>query len=213
VSLIIGISGGTGSGKTTVANRILESVSASEVVFIQQDSYYRNINDLPLDYRNLANFDHPDALDNDLLVNHVRRLKAGEAVDLPLYDFKTHTRLNETQHVEPKPIVIVEGILVFSDPRLLEQMDIKVFVDTPDDIRFIRRLRRDLAERGRNVESVIEQYTATVRPMHMQFVEPSKRHADVIIPEGGHNLVSIDLLSGKIRERLANALTVVGGQL
>ena len=213
MSLIIGISGGTGSGKTTVANRILESVSASEVVFIQQDSYYRNINDLPLDYRNIANFDHPDALDNDLLVNHVRRLKAGEAVELPLYDFKTSTRLNDTRHVEPKPIVIVEGILIFVDPRLLEQMDIKVFVDTPDDIRFIRRLRRDLAERGRTVESVIEQYIATVRPMHMQFVEPSKRHADVIIPEGGHNLVSIDLLSGKIRERLANALTSVGGQL
>jgi uridine kinase len=212
VSLIIGISGGTGSGKTTIANRILESVSASEVVFLQQDSYYRNINDLPLDYRNIANFDHPDALDNDLLVNHVRRLKAGEAVELPLYDFKTHTRLNETRYVEPKPIVIVEGILIFADPRLLEQMDIKVFVDTPDDIRFIRRLRRDLAERGRTVESVIEQYTVTVRPMHMQFVEPSKRHADVIIPEGGHNLVSIDLLSGKIRERLANALTTVGGQ-
>lgn len=212
MSLIIGISGGTGSGKTTIANRILESVSASEVVFLQQDSYYRNINDLPLDYRNIANFDHPDALDNDLLVNHVRRLKAGEGVELPLYDFKTHTRLNETRHVEPKPIVIVEGILIFADPRLLEQMDIKVFVDTPDDIRFIRRLRRDLAERGRTVESVIEQYTVTVRPMHMQFVEPSKRHADVIIPEGGHNLVSIDLLSGKIRERLANALTTVGGQ-
>ena len=213
MSLIIGISGGTGSGKTTVANRILESVSASEVVFIQQDSYYRNINDLPLDYRNIANFDHPDALDNDLLVNHVRRLKAGEAVELPLYDFKTSTRLNDTRHVEPKPIVIVEGILIFVDPRLLEQMDIKVFVDTPDDIRFIRRLRRDLAERGRTVESVIEQYIATVRPMHMQLVEPSKRHADVIIPEGGHNLVSIDLLSGKIRERLAGALTSVGGQL
>jgi len=212
VSLIIGISGGTGSGKTTVANRILESVSASEVVFIQQDSYYRNITDLPLDYRHIANFDHPDALDNDLLVNHVRRLKAGEAVDLPLYDFRTHTRMNETRHVEPKPIVIVEGILIFADPRLLEQMDIKVFVDTPDDVRFIRRLRRDLAERGRTVESVIEQYIATVRPMHMQFVEPSKRHADVIIPEGGHNLVSIDLLSGKIRERLASALTTVGGQ-
>jgi len=212
VSLIIGICGGTGSGKTTVANRILESVSASEVVFIQQDSYYRNITDLPLDYRHIANFDHPDALDNDLLVNHVRRLKAGEAVELPLYDFKTSTRMNETRHVESKPIVIVEGILIFSDPRLLEQMDIKVFVDTPDDIRFIRRLRRDLAERGRTVESVIEQYIATVRPMHMQFVEPSKRHADVIIPEGGHNLVSIDLLSGKIRERLASALTSVGGQ-
>jgi uridine kinase len=213
VSLIIGICGGTGSGKTTVANRILESVSASEVVFIQQDSYYRNITDLPLDYRHIANFDHPDALDNDLLVNHVRRLKAGEAVELPLYDFKTHTRMNETRHVEPKPIVIVEGILIYADPRLLEQMDIKVFVDTPDDVRFIRRLRRDLAERGRTVESVIEQYIGTVRPMHMQFVEPSKRHADVIIPEGGHNLVSIDLLSGKIRERLAGALTSVGGQL
>jgi uridine kinase len=213
VSLIIGICGGTGSGKTTVANRILESVSASEVVFIQQDSYYRNITDLPLDYRNIANFDHPDALDNDLLVNHVRRLRGGEPVELPLYDFRTHTRMNETRHVEPKPIVIVEGILIFADPRLLEQMDIKVFVDTPDDIRFIRRLRRDLDERGRTVESVIEQYVVTVRPMHMQFVEPSKRHADVIIPEGGHNLVSIDLLSGKIRERLADALTNVGGQL
>ena len=213
MSLIIGICGGTGSGKTTVANRILESVSADEVVFIQQDSYYRNINDLPLDYRNIANFDHPDALDNDLLVNHVRRLKAGEGVELPLYDFKTSTRMNDTRRVESKPIVIVEGILIFSDPRLLEQMDIKVFVDTPDDVRFIRRLRRDLAERGRTVESVIEQYIATVRPMHQQFVEPSKRHADVIIPEGGHNLVSIDLLSGKIRERLASALTTVGGQL
>ena len=140
-------------------------------------------------------------------------MKAGEAIELPLYDFKTHSRLNETRAVESKPIVIVEGILIFADPRLLEQMDIKVFVDTPDDIRFIRRLRRDIAERGRTVESVIEQYTATVRPMHMQFVEPSKRHADVIIPEGGHNLVSIDLLSGKIRERLASALTTVGGQL
>ena len=213
MSLIIGICGGTGSGKTTVANRILESVSASEVVFIQQDSYYRNITDLPLDYRHIANFDHPDALDNDLLVNHVRRLKAGEAVELPLYDFRTHTRMTETRHVEPKPIVIVEGILIYADPRLLEQMDIKVFVDTPDDIRFIRRLRRDLDERGRTLESVIEQYVATVRPMHMQFVEPSKRHADVIIPEGGHNLVSIDLLSGKIRERLAHELTNVGGQL
>jgi uridine kinase len=210
--MIIGISGGTGSGKTTVANRILESVSASEVVFIQQDSYYRNVTDLPLDYRGVANFDHPDALDNDLLINHVRRLKSGEPIELPLYDFKTNSRLNETRTVAPKPIVIVEGILIFAEPRLLEQMDIKVFVDTPDDIRFIRRLRRDLAERGRTLESVIEQYIGTVRPMHMQFVEPSKRHADVIIPEGGHNLVSIDLLSLKIRERLASAVSTVGGQ-
>src|SRR5678810_485661 len=156
--MIIGICGGTGSGKTTVANRILESVSADQVVFIQQDSYYRNLKDLPLDYRHLANFDHPDALDNDLLVNHVRKLKAGEPIELPLYDFKTHTRLVDTRAVDPKPIVIVEGILIFAEPRLLEQMDIKVFVDTPDDIRFIRRLRRDLAERGRTLESVIEQY-------------------------------------------------------
>ena len=212
MSLIIGISGGTGSGKTTVANRILESVKASEVVFIQQDSYYRNLKDLPLDYRHIANFDHPDALDNDLLVNHIRKLRAGESVELPIYDFRTHTRANETRSVEPRPIVIVEGILIFADPRLLEQMDIKVFVDTPDDIRFIRRLRRDIDERGRTLESVIEQYVGTVRPMHIQFVEPSKRYADVIIPEGGHNLVSIDLISGKIRERLAGALTSVGGQ-
>src|SRR5918999_6361810 len=212
MSLIIGISGGTGSGKTTVANRILETVEASEVVFIQQDSYYRNLKDLPLDYRQVANFDHPDALDNDLLVYHIRKLKAGGSVELPIYDFKTHTRLNETVLIEPTPIVIVEGILIFVDARLLEQMDIKVFVDTPDDIRFIRRLRRDIAERGRTVDSVIEQYLATVRPMHMQFVEPSKRNADVIIPEGGYNLVSIDLISGKIREKLASALSIAGGQ-
>ncbi|MGA9995868.1 MAG: uridine kinase [Pyrinomonadaceae bacterium] len=211
--MIIGICGGTGSGKTTVANRILESVNANDVAFIQQDSYYRNLKDLPLDYRRAVNFDHPDALDNDLLVNHVRKLKAGEPVELPLYDFKTHTRLNETKLIEPTPIVIIEGILIFTDARLLEQMDIKVFVDTPDDIRFIRRLRRDIAERGRTIDSVIEQYLNTVRPMHMQFVEPSKRYADVIIPEGGHNLVSIDLISGKIRERLANVLTVSGGQV
>jgi uridine kinase len=210
--MIIGISGGTGSGKTTVAKSILESVNASDVVFIQQDSYYRNLKDLPLDYRQAVNFDHPDALDNDLLVHHIRRLKAGYAVELPIYDFKTHARQSEIVLIEPKPIVIIEGILIFSDSRLLEQMDIKVFVDTPDDIRFIRRLRRDVAERGRTVESVIEQYLATVRPMHMQFVEPSKRYADVIIPEGGHNLVSIDLISGKIRERLSKTLTANGGQ-
>jgi uridine kinase len=209
--MIIGISGGTGSGKTTVANRILESVSAQDVAFIQQDSYYRNLKDLPLDYRQAVNFDHPDALDNDLLVHHIRKLKAGGSVELPIYDFKTHTRSHETLVIEPKPIVIIEGILIFSDARLLEQMDIKIFVDTPDDIRFIRRLRRDVAERGRTVDSVIEQYLGTVRPMHMQFVEPSKRYADIIIPEGGHNLVSIDLISGKIRERLASALSMTGG--
>jgi uridine kinase len=193
--MIIGICGGTGSGKTTVANRILDSVSEAEVIFLQQDSYYRN----------QINFDHPDAIDNDLLVKHLRALKAGEAVELPLYDFKTHSRRADTLHMEPRPIIIIEGILIFAEQRLLDEMDIKVYVDTPDDIRFIRRLRRDVAERGRTAESVIEQYLATVRPMHMQFVEPSKRYADVIIPEGGHNLVSIGLISGRIRERLADA--------
>ena len=211
--MIIGICGGTGSGKTTVANAILQSVSADEVVFIQQDLYYRNLKDMPLDYRNAANFDHPDAIDNELLANHLKKLNAGEPVELPIYDFRTHTRLPDTTPIEAKPIVILEGILIFAEPRLLEQMDIKVFVDTPDDIRFIRRLKRDIAERGRTLDSVIEQYMATVRPMHMQFVEPSKRFADVIIPEGGHNTVSIDLISGKIREKLASALESVGGQV
>ncbi len=210
--MIIGICGGTGSGKTTIANRILQSVSADEVVFIQQDLYYRNLKDMPLDYRNAANFDHPDAIDNDLLANHLKKLNAGEPVELPIYDFRTHTRLPDTTPIEAQRIVIVEGILIFAEPRLLEQMDIKVFVDTPDDIRFIRRLKRDIAERGRTLDSVIEQYINTVRPMHNQFVEPSKRYADVIIPEGGHNLVSIDLISGKIREKLASALHSVGGQ-
>ena len=203
--MIIGICGGTGSGKTTVANRILESVSRDEVIFLQQDSYYRNLDEMPLDFRQKINFDHPDAIDNNLLVEHLRALKKGEAVELPLYDFKTHTRKTETLHMEPRPIIIIEGILIFAEKRLLDEMDIKVYVDTPDDIRFIRRLRRDIAERGRTVESVIEQYVATVRPMHMQFVEPSKRCADVIIPEGGHNVVSIGLISGRIRERLADA--------
>jgi len=202
--MIIGICGGTGSGKTTVARHILASVSAREVIFLQQDSYYRNLNQMPLDFRQKVNFDHPDAIDNELLVEHVRELKAGRAVDLPIYDFKTHMRCTETLRAVAKPIIIIEGILVFADQRLLQEMDIKVFVDTPDDIRFIRRLRRDIAERGRTVDSVVEQYLATVRPMHMQFVEPSKRLADVIIPEGGRNTVGVDLISGKLRERIAS---------
>lgn len=202
--MIIGICGGTGSGKTTVANRILASVNKREVGFLQQDSYYRNIDELPLDLRQQVNFDHPDAIDNDLLVEHLRALKKGEAVELPVYDFKTSTRKAETLHLEPPAIIIIEGILIFADERLRAEMDLKVFVDTPDDIRFIRRLKRDIDDRGRTLESVCEQYESTVRPMHMQFVEPSKRYADVIIPEGGHNLVSIDLISGRVRERIAD---------
>ncbi len=205
--MVIGICGGTGSGKTSVANRLLKSVKAGDVVYLQQDSYYRNLNDLPLDFRRAVNFDHPDAVDNDLLVEHLKALKNGQQIELPVYDFKHHMRLPETLRVEPTPIIIIEGILIFADARLLEEMDIKVFVDTPDDLRFIRRLRRDIAERGRTADSVIEQYLSTVRPMHMQFVEPSKRYADVIIPEGGSNLVGIDLISGKIRERLSKTLS------
>lgn len=204
--MIIGICGGTGSGKTTVAKSIVQSVSESDVIFIQQDSYYRDLKDMPLDERNIANFDHPDSVDNDLMIHHLKRLRTGNSAELPIYDFRTHSRKNETRHAEPKPIVIVEGILIFAEPKILEQLDIKVFVDTPDDIRFIRRLQRDIAERGRTIDSVIEQYLVTVRPMHMQFVEPTKRYADVIIPEGGHNQVGIELICGRIRDQLAQAV-------
>ena len=204
--MIIGICGGTGSGKTTVARRILENVSDEQVVFLQQDSYYRNIGDMPIELRGVINFDHPDALDNDLFINHVKALRAGQAIEMPVYDFSIHARRTETIHIEPKPILIVEGILIFVDAMLRAQMDIKIFVDTDDDLRFIRRLQRDVNERGRTVESVIKQYLETVRPMHQQFVEPSKRHADVIIPEGGYNEVGIDLISGKIRTQLQKEL-------
>jgi len=204
--MIIGICGGTGSGKTTVARRILENVSYEQVVFFQQDSYYRNLEDMPIELRHQINFDHPDALDNDLFINHVKALRAGEAIKMPVYDFSIHTRKAETIHVEPKPIMIIEGILIFVDAALRGLMDIKIFVDTDDDLRFIRRLQRDVNERGRTVESVIKQYLETVRPMHEQFVEPSKRYADVIIPEGGYNEVGIDLISGKIRAQLQKEL-------
>jgi len=204
--MIIGISGGTGSGKTTVARRILEHVSDEHVLYLQQDSYYRNLGDMPIGLRHQINFDHPDALDNDLFVNHIKALREGEPIEMPLYDFTNHTRRHETIRIDPKPILIIEGILIFVDAVLRELMDIKIFVDTDDDLRFIRRLRRDVNERGRSAESVIDQYLKTVRPMHDQFVEPSKRHADVIIPEGGYNTVGIDLISGKIRAQLESVL-------
>ena len=204
--MIIGICGGTGSGKTTVARRILENVSDEHLTYLQQDSYYRNLGDLPLELRHQINFDHPDALDNDLFINHVRALRAGEPIEMPVYNFSTHSRKTETVRVIPKPIMIIEGILIFVDAALRELMDIKIFVDTADDLRFIRRLNRDVSDRGRSVESVIKQYLETVRPMHAQFVEPSKRFADVIIPEGGYNEVGIDLISGKIRTQLQKEL-------
>jgi uridine kinase len=205
--MIIGICGGTGSGKTTVARRILENVPQEQVIFLQHDSYYRNLGDMPIELRHRINFDHPDALDNDLFANHVKALRAGESVEMPVYDFSIHARKNVTIRIEPKPILILEGILIFVDAALRELMDIKIFVDTADDLRFIRRLQRDVNERGRTVESVIKQYLDTVRPMHEQFVEPSKRFADVVIPEGGYNEVGIDLISGKIRAQLRQELS------
>jgi uridine kinase len=197
--MVIGISGGTGSGKTTVANKIVAEVGANHVVYLQQDSYYRNLGDMPLEIKRHVNFDHPDALDNDLLINHLETLKAGESIDQPIYDYTTHSRTSATRHIEPRPVIIIEGILVFYSPELRGMMDMKIFVDTDADIRFIRRLQRDLEDRGRSPKSVIDQYQTTVRPMHLQFVEPSKRYADIIIPEGGSNLVGIDLITEKIK--------------
>ncbi len=201
--LIIGICGGTGSGKTTVARKILETVGADRVVYLQQDAYYKDLSHLPLEERHRVNFDHPDAIDTDLLIQHIEELRAGRAIEQPVYDFTTHTRRPETRHIEPRPIILVEGILVFENPRLRALMDLKIFVDTADDLRFIRRLLRDISERGRTVESVIRQYLETVRPMHLEFVEPSKRYADIIIPEGGYNVVGIDLIIEKIKAYLA----------
>lgn len=201
--MIIGICGGTGSGKTTIARKIIEAVKGESVILVEQDSYYRNLEDMPLDARRQTNFDHPDSIDSEMLVNHLKRLKTGLFVEMPIYDFRTHTRKPETEHIEPKSVVIVEGILIFSEPRILNLLDVKVFVDTPDDIRFIRRLQRDITERGRTAESVIAQYYATVRPMHFEFVEPSKRSADLIIPEGSNLDIGIEFICSKIREEVS----------
>ncbi len=200
--MIIGICGGTGSGKTTIARKIVEAVGAGNVVLVEQDSYYRNLADMPLDERHQANFDRPDSIDSDMLVNHLMRLKQGLSVEMPLYDFVTHTRSDRIEIIEPKPVVIVEGILIFSEPRVLDLLDVRVFVDTPDDIRLMRRLKRDINERGRTFERTLDQYERTIRPMHFEFVEPSKRHADIIIPEGAQTGVSVELLCSMVREKL-----------
>ena len=201
-TVVIGMAGGTGSGKTTVAREILRRAGTEQISLIQHDAYYRDLGDLPLAQRAMQNFDHPDALDNDLLITHLRELKAGRAIEIPVYDFTTHTRTEETRHVEPGRIILVEGILIFADEALRRLMDVKIFVDTDSDIRFIRRLQRDIAERGRTMDSVIHQYLATVRPMHQEFVESSKRFADVIIPEGGFNEVAMDLIAARIKALL-----------
>ena len=202
----IAVAGGTGSGKTTISNAILERVGSHHIAFIPHDSYYKDRGDLTLAERRQINFDHPDALDTVLMREHILALQAWQPVEIPVYDFTIHQRTERTQHIEAQPIILVEGILVLAESTLRPLFDVKIFVDTDADIRLIRRLNRDIAERGRTAESVINQYLRTVRPMHMEFVEPSKRYADVIIPEGGYNLVAVEMVAARIRN-LMNAAT------
>ena len=202
--LVIGLAGGTGSGKTTVAEAIVHALDGERVAFLEHDAYYQDLRPLPFEERAAQNFDHPDAFETDLMIAHLRRLRAGEAVSKPIYDYATHLRTEQSIPVEPAPVIVVEGILVLAEPELRDLMDLKIFVDTDADLRFVRRIQRDIKERGRSPESVIEQYLATVRPMHLQFVEPSKRHADLIIPEGGENRVALEVILSSIREFLRN---------
>jgi uridine kinase len=197
--IVIGVAGGSGSGKTTVVSRIVESLGDEQVTVLEHDRYYRDRNDLRLEERATLNYDHPDALETDLLVQHLSELRSGRAVQTPVYDFTLHARRAETEVAHPRKAIILEGILIYTDAALRDLMDVKVFVDTDADTRFIRRLRRDVAERGRTMESVIEQYLSTVKPMHLEFVEPSKRYADIIIPVGGHNAIAIDMMLTLIR--------------
>jgi uridine kinase len=198
----IGVAGGTGSGKTTVSNQILERVGQQHIAYLPHDAYYKDLTHLSAEERAQINFDHPDSLDTPLLIEHVKQLKQSLSVNIPIYDFSRHTRTEYTEFVSAQPIILVEGILIFSEPDLRQLFDIKIYVDTDADIRFIRRLKRDISERGRSADSVIEQYLSTVRPMHLKFVEPSKRYADVIVPEGGFNWVAIDMIADRIRSML-----------
>ena len=201
-AILIGIAGGTGSGKTSVARALANHFGNGEVALIEQDSYYNDLAHLPLDERALINFDHPNSLDFELLKSDLQKLIQGESVDIPIYDYAAHSRSKNSLHVKDPHIIILEGILALFDEGLRQMMDIKIFVDTADDIRIIRRIKRDTSKRGRSLESVIQQYYNTVRPMHIQFVEPTKRFADIIVPEGGHNKVAIDLLKTKIQSVL-----------
>jgi uridine kinase len=200
--LVIGIAGGSGSGKTTVAQEILQRVGPDRIAFLQHDAYYKDLSGLPPVQRAEVNFDHPNSLETELLIKHIEQLKRGQAVKVPIYDFATHSRTDKTFVVRPRAVILVEGILIFVESALRNLFDVKLFVDTDSDIRFIRRLQRDISERGRTTESVVKQYIATVRPMHLEFVESSKRYADVIIPEGGFNTAALDMVVARIEALL-----------
>ncbi|CAN5375089.1 uridine kinase [soil metagenome] len=200
--LVIGIAGGSGSGKSTVAHKVAGALSGTSVAFLDMDAYYRDHSHLSLQERRRVNWDHPDAFDYDLLTSHLELLLAGKPIAKPMYDFLTHTRAPESQHVESGDVVVIDGILLFVDPRVRDLCDVKVFVDTDADVRLIRRVRRDMTIRGRPLDEILEQYLTTVRPMHQEFVEPSKRYADVIVPRGGHNAIAIEMIIAKIQRRL-----------
>lgn len=200
--LLVGIAGGTASGKTTVARKIHEKLSGHSAVLIDQDAYYKDLSDLPLEDRREVNFDHPDAFDNDLLVQHLRQLKAGKPIDKPIYNFVTSTREKGTTRIEPADLVLIEGIMVLHLESIRKELNVRIYVDAEDDVRIIRRLTRDIKDRGRDFDHVISQYFRTVRPMHMGFVEPSKRYADIIVPHGGNNDTAIEMLVGALRARV-----------
>lgn len=200
--IIIGVTGGSGSGKTTVAHAIFDQLHGNSIQIITQDTYYNDQTEMTMEERKQVNYDHPLAFDTDLLIQQISDLRHNQAVEMPVYDYTQYTRSKETVHVEPQDVIILEGILILDDERLRDLMDIKVFVDTDSDLRIIRRIKRDMQERGRSLDSVIDQYLATVKPMYHQFVEPTKRYADIIVPEGGQNQVAIDLLSTKVRDIL-----------
>jgi len=205
--LVIGIAGGSGSGKSTVARRVADSLGRASVVFLDMDAYYRNHTHLTLEERRRVNWDHPDAFDLDLLAEQLDTLANGRSIRKPVYDFVTHTRRDECEIVEPADVIVIDGILLFAEARVRDLCDVKVFVDADADVRVLRRIRRDMRDRGRPLEEIIEQYLATVQPMHLQFVEPSKRYADVIVPRGGRNAIAIEMIVAKIQRRLANAPT------
>ena len=202
--VVIGIAGGSGSGKTTLARLILDRIGSDRIAFLPHDAYYKDLGELPPNQRASINFDHPDSLDTQLLTEHIHVLKNNQAVNLPIYDFKTHSRTKKTYRVDPRPVIMVEGILIFTEKELRDLLEVKIFVDTDSDLRFIRRLERDIDERGRTTESVIRQYLATVRPMHLEFAEPSKRYADVIVPEGGLNEVAMEMVVARLEALLSD---------